>query len=81
MGNLKNQVKIETSYQKSMSETITHNLKLFYESKHDKFFHIAMDEIKLVERVRWDPIKNEIVGTCYNHKYRQTSYEFKNIVN
>jgi hypothetical protein len=75
---LKNNIYIESSFQKNLSETIMSNMKQFFQQRHCSYFTIKLDELAITPRVRWNSKNNELVGTCFNHKYHQTSYEFKN---
>ncbi len=56
-------------------------MKTFFQSRNDTFFTIKMDELAVTPRVRWNSKNNELVGTCFNHKEFQSSYEFKNELN
>lgn len=72
---------IETSFQLSLNDTIRKNIQLFYSDVNAKFFSIKMDELAITQRLRWNCNNNQIVGSCYNHKNKVSSFDFNNILN
>ena len=38
---------------------------------------ISVDELKISERLRWDPISNNILGVCREHGHRECSLVFQ----
>ena len=75
---LKNKAEIDISYNKSISEIIRDNFKLNFQQKNDLYCTVKLDELAIIPRVRWNSNNNETVGTCFNHKNNQKSYEFSN---
>lgn len=78
---LSNSMVIEFSYQKSITEIVTNNIKQFFsESSLDFFCSIKIDEIAISPKIRWCPRTNEILGFCFNHKYKiKSKFKYKTI--
>lgn len=72
----KSNVEILFSYDQTITSIIRKNISHFFNAVNLGFFSIKMDEIALVQRLRWSSITNEIQGLCYNHKYYLNSFAF-----
>lgn len=74
---LQNKISIEFDITVPLATSITSNIKQFFNER-TCFYTIKMDEIALVEKIRYDRKKNLFVGSCSNHKLPSFSYEFNN---
>ena len=65
---IKNTNNITISLEKKLSEIITVNMKQFFQQYKDCYFSVKVDELAIVQRLRWDASTDEIFGLCYNCK-------------
>ncbi len=64
-----------------LDQLLKKNLDSLLANSLDCFYSVKMDELACDDRIRWCPVTNQILGTCWPHKDECTSYTFDTWMN
>jgi hypothetical protein len=65
----------------SLEQLLKKNLDALNLDSDDCFYSLKMDELACDDRIRWCPVTNQILGTCWPHKGQCSSYLFDSWMN